>query len=185
MDSGLEGYLAQLLSIRQDLPGVVGGLEDRRFNWTPPPDRWSIGQCVEHLSITAERYIPVLRDAMIAARSKGQLKSGPFALGLFERWFMQAMEPPVRRLRTKTPAAFVAPPSLDPERTLERFYSLHDTLRDCIASADGLDLQAIRVRSQFGPVRWSLNGTFGILLAHARRHIWQAREVRKAPGFPA
>ena len=184
MDSGLEGYLAQLLSIRQDLPGVTGGLDRERFNWTPAPGRWSIGQCVEHLNITAERYQPVLRQAMSAARERGQLKSGPFALGLFERWFMQTMEPPVR-FRTRTPKAFVASPALDPQQTVERFYVLHDSLRDCIASADGLDLRVIKVRSQFGPISWSLNGTFAILLAHARRHIWQAREVRNAPGFPA
>lgn len=185
MDAGLEGYLAQLLSIRQDLPGVAGGLDPKQFNWAPAPDRWSVGQCIEHLNITAERYIPVLREATSLARAQGRLRSGPFSLGLFERWFMQAMEPPARRLRTRTPKAFVAPPSLDPHVTVERFFTLHDGLRECIAGADGLDLKAIKVRSQFGPISWSLNGTFGILLAHARRHIWQAREVRKAPGFPA
>lgn len=184
MDAGLEGYLAQLLSIRQDLPGVVAGLQADRFNWAPAPGRWSVGQCVEHLNITAERYLPVLRDAVTTARARGQLKQGPFALGMLERWFMQWMEPPVR-VRTKTPKAFVAPPALDPHLTLERFFILHDGLRDAVGSADGLDLQSIKVRSQFGPVSWSLNGTFGILLAHARRHIWQAREVRNAPDFPA
>ena len=107
MDSGLEGYLAQLLSIRQDLPGIAHGLDHSRFNWAPAPGRWSIGQCVEHLNITAERYIPVLQQAMNAARAKRQLNQGPFALGFFERWFMQQLEPPVR-FRTKTRKDFVA-----------------------------------------------------------------------------
>jgi hypothetical protein len=33
-------------------------------------------------------------------------------------------------------------------------------------------------------VWWSLTGTFAILIAHQRRHVWQARQVRKNPAFP-
>ena len=94
------------------------------------------------------------------------------------------MEPPPRR-KTRTGKAFVAAPHLDPAATLERFNSLQGRLGECIREAAGLDLKSIKVRSQFGPVWWTLNGTYAILLAHERRHIWQARQVRTDPAFPA
>lgn len=184
MQPALEGYLTQLISIEQDLPGLSSRLDHRQFNWAPGPGRWSIGQCVEHLNITMEKYIPVLEQTMSRARAKGLVSPGPFSLGFVERWFMRSMEPPVKR-RIRTPKAFVAPPDLPVAPTVERFVALQKAFRTCILAADGLDLRAVKVPSQFGPVSWSLNGTIGILLAHERRHIWQAREVRNDPGFPA
>ena len=184
MDATIEGFLTQLVAVEQDLPGVADGLSPAQFNWQPTPGRWSIGQCVEHLNITTERYIPVLRQAEIDARSKGTLRPGPFALGFIERWFLQTMEPPPRR-RMRTGKSFIAPSNLDPSATLQRYIALHDGFRGCIRDAEGIDLKSVKVRSQFGPISWSLNGTFAFLLAHERRHIWQAREVRKEPAFPA
>jgi len=183
MESQIESCLLQLTSASQDLTGVAGHLSHQQFNWRPSATGWSVGQCVEHLNITTERYIPVLQQAEANARGKGTLRPGPFALGFLERWFLKTMEPPPRR-RMRTGKAFVAGPNLDPSATLQRYLTLHDGFRACIREADGIDLRAVKVRSQFGPISWSLNGTFAILLAHERRHIWQAREVRKNPAFP-
>jgi hypothetical protein len=183
MDSQIEGYLLQLTSASQDLPGLAKHLSFEQFNWRPSPERWSIGQCVEHLNITTERYLPVLRKAMSDARAAGKLAPGPFALGFLERWFLGTMEPPPRR-RFRTGKSFVAAPGLDPSLTMERFDTLQAGFAGCIREAEGLDLKKIKVRSQFGPVSWTLNGTFAILLAHERRHIWQAREVRGDRAFP-
>ena len=77
-----------------------------------------------------------------------------------------------------------APAALPPGDTLARWDRLNQELRACFLSAEGLDLRGVRVRSQFGPVSFSLAATFLILLAHDRRHIWQARAVRNASGFP-
>jgi hypothetical protein len=184
MDATIEGFLLQLLAVDQDVPGVAGGLSASQFNWRVDGGRWSIGQCIEHLNLTTERYLPVLHKAQADARAKDWLRTGPFALGFFERWFLQFMEPPVRR-RTRTSPAFVAGPNLDPLTTLERFARLQSGLRECIREAEGLDLKRIKVRSQFGPISWTLNGTYAILLAHERRHIWQARQVRTDRAFPS
>ena len=183
MDSQIEGYLLQATSAAQALPGFTAGLSDAQFNWRPSERRWSIGQCVEHLNISTERYIPVLTKAIADARASGRVAGGPFALGFFERWFLRSVEPPPRR-RFRTPAAFVAPALLSLEPTIRRFHDLQAQLSGCIRAAEGLDLRSIKVRSQFGPISWSLNGTFAIMLAHERRHLWQAREVRVDPAFP-
>jgi len=34
-------------------------------------------------------------------------------------------------------------------------------------------------------VKWSLGAYFQLMLAHERRHVWQARIVRQNPAFPA
>jgi hypothetical protein len=183
VDAAIETFLLQLLAVDQSVPGIAGGLTGVQFNWAPAPEKWSIGQCIEHLNITTERYIPVLKKAESDARAAGRLAPGPFALGFLERWFLRSMEPPPRR-RFRTGNSFLPSQTLDPETTLGRFARLNEALRNCIVDAEGLDLKAMKVRSQFGPVWWSLNGTLAILLAHERRHLWQAREVRVHDEFP-
>ncbi len=183
MDAQVEGYLFQLTSITQDLPGLAGGLARGQFNWRPDPRRWSIGQCVAHLNITLERYLPVLDQAVATARSQGRRAQGPFVPSLFERWFIGSLEPPVR-LRFKTPKAFVGGDDLETGATLALWDELHRKFAERIRSAEGLDRARIKVRSQFGPISFGLGATFGVLLAHDRRHLWQAREVRRLVGFP-
>jgi len=177
MDSQLEGYLLQLTSITQELPGVMGGLSESQFNWRPSASRWSIGQCIQHLNITLERYLPVLDQAMSAGRSHGHVAEGPFVATLLERWFIRSMEPPVRR-RFKTPSAFVGAAELPLESTLATWEQLHGRLARLIQESEGLDRRRVNVRSQFAPISLGLGATFVVLLAHERRHLWQAREVR-------
>jgi hypothetical protein len=163
---------------------LAHGLDETQFNWQPAADRWSVGQNIEHLNMTTERYIPALSAAIGDARTAGRMAPGPFTLGFIERWFLATMEPPPGR-RFRTRPAFVPTALLSPEVTVRRFLSLHEQLAGVVRSADGLDLRRIKVRSQFGPVWWSLTGTFAILIAHQRRHLRQARQVRREPAFPA
>lgn len=184
MDAHIEGCLLQLTSLRQDLPAFAARLSPAQFNWRERADRWSVGQCIEHLNITTERYLPVLSQRIAAAWARGQGDARPFTMGLIERGFFWMLEPPVRT-RVKAPKAFHAPADLPVEATVQRWLDLHDQLAACISSANGVDLGAVKVKSQFGPVSFTLGGTFSILLAHERRHTWQAREVMNTAGFPS
>jgi hypothetical protein len=65
------------------------------------------------------------------------------------------------------------------------FSGWQDSLADRIRAADGLDLRRARQRSPILPVlKWSLGTMFALVLAHERRHIWQARQVRNSKAFP-
>ncbi len=87
------------------------------------------------------------------------------------------MEPPVRR-RFKTPSAFVGAAELPLESTLTTWEQLHGRLARLIPESEGLDRRRVKVRSQFAPISLGPGATFVVLLAHERRHLWQAREVR-------
>ncbi len=50
--------------------------------------------------------------------------------------------------------------------------------------ADGLDLARVRVISPVSRCfRLPLGAYFAFVMAHDRRHLWQARQVRTLPGF--
>ncbi len=176
----LEGYQDQLLSIQQDAPGIVAQLTGEQFNWRPAPGKWSIAECFDHLNATARVFLAKIDRSITEAKAKGLTGTGPFAYGLIDRLMIRAMEPPPR-FRTRSPKV-VRPAghtTRDREAVMREFMEWQDRFAARIQEADGLELSRARVQSPFG--RWltySLGGAFAIALAHERRHVWQAKQVR-------
>lgn len=55
---------ADLSANDQTARNLVGGFTDEQLNWQPAPGCWSIGQCVEHLCVTNECYLPPISAAL-------------------------------------------------------------------------------------------------------------------------
>src|SRR4051794_39914810 len=100
----LETYQDQLLSVRQDAEGLMSGMSDAQFNWRPAPNRWSMGECFQHLNIcAADLFVPGIDRAMATARREGLTSSGPFVYSAMQRMFLRSSEPPPR-IRFRAPA---------------------------------------------------------------------------------
>jgi hypothetical protein len=179
MNAEIEGDLDQLLSIRQDAPGIIAKLSDEQANWRPAPGRWSIAECLGHLNETARESTQRLDDALGPARKSGLTSQGPFSYPLWERLFVQSLEPPPR-FRARTSKALSPPRDLAAADVLREFLEWQDGFAERLRQADGLDLRRVRVKSPVaGWLRYSLGTAFRVFLAHERRHIWQARQVRQ------
>jgi len=180
----LETYLDQLLSIRQDADGLMSQLTAEQFDWRPGPGRWSMSECFDHLNMSADRlFIPAIDGAIADGRRRGLTGAGPFVYPALQRIFLRLSEPPPR-IRFKAPGA-VKPKLTRPLAAVRSdFMTWQDRLDERIRQADGLDLQRARHRSPMPLWQWSLGTFLAVALAHERRHIWQAREVRNASGFP-
>jgi hypothetical protein len=178
VNSQLEGYQDQLLSIRQQVPGLVADLTDAEFAWPPAPGRWSMAHCFDHLNAAARAFVPVIERTTAAARARGWTGQGPFTHGLLERLFIQMNEPPPR-LRMRAPRVLAPKPDQPMAAILDEFMTWQDRLKESIRTADGLDLRRARGRSPAFPlITWSLGAQIAITLAHERRHLWQAQQVR-------
>ncbi len=56
---------------------------------------------------------------------------------------------------------------------------------DRLRQSSGLHLSKGRVSSPVASwLRIQLGSAFAAMLAHERRHVWQARQVTQSPGFP-
>lgn len=183
-DPVLAGYLEQVETIRDAAGSLAHDLTAQQLNWRPDQRRWSIGQCMQHVTMTVALY-PAKVEAMLAeARERMQRGEKPYREGAFSRWFVRSMEPPPK-MRTRAMRKVDPAPDLDPEQVVRDFDAAHAQLASWIAAADGLSLVHGRTASPFVPVlRFTLGQVFALNLAHARRHLWQARQVRQDPGFP-
>jgi hypothetical protein len=136
---------------------------------------WSAAECLDHVANTLEAYLPVIRSGLEEGRRREQLAPGPFRYGLLARMFLWILEPPVR-MRVKAPDVFLPRKQPGVKTALDAFLARHDELLRLVQLADGLDLAAIVVTSPAnGRVKLPVGAVFGILTAHARRHLWQAR----------
>lgn len=135
---------------------------------------WSVADCLEHLTLTARAYLPLLKEFVKSGASRG---GGSYQPSWIWRWFVWSLEPPVR-LRVPTPEKFLPPPQLTPRAALEEFLAVHEELLALLPELDELDLGAVKIRSPFGEwMQYPVGLVFCILPAHMRRHLWQADQL--------
>lgn len=170
---------------------LAADLSDAQAWWRPDPERWSVAECIDHLTVTAEQLLPRLRGTIVGAHPPGERAAGPlpgsFRRGLLSRLLIAFTEPPPR-LRMRAPAPY-APEVAEGElvdRVLGRFDRAHEELEAQVLESRGLDLGRVKMTSPFSRLlRLSLRDWFAFLAAHERRHLWQADQVRQHPGFPS
>jgi len=184
MNAELEGYSDQLLSVKQDATGVMSDLSDAQFNWQPAPGRWSMAGCFDHLNKSAPVFIPKIDAAIATARARGLKSDGPFAYPALERWVIRNNDAPPR-MRFKASKITQPAPHLPIDQVRTEFLRWQDELKKRLHDASGLDLRRAKETFPFWPLKWSLGSFIQMMISHERRHIYQARQVRQHPGFPA
>lgn len=176
---------AQLALVKEDLlyareraRAVCKGLDAHTWVARPAPNDWAIGECITHLNITSERFIPLFDDAIRDGRARKLEANGPYGKGLIGWALVRFSEPPYR-IKTTTAAAFI-PVTVEPMTdTLERFDYLQLEVQVRIDRAAGLALDRLRLASPFDSrIKYNLYAAFCLLAAHQRRHLWQAEQVK-------
>ncbi|HET9065547.1 MAG TPA: DinB family protein [Gemmatimonadales bacterium] len=185
MHPDLERTASEFTEAGARLHRLAETVDSSGWSRRPAAGGWSIDECVAHLILTNERYIPVLVDAIDAAPVMSE-PPAPLRQDLAGRLLRWMMEPPVRfKLPTSPP--FQPPSSAGRSATLARFEAVQARLTDLIREMDGLDVSRVRIASPFNArLRYSAYSALCIIVAHERRHLWQAERVRdanrRAPG---
>lgn len=174
---GLEVVEEELEEASRRARALVDGTEARLFTVRPNPRSWSAAECLSHLSISTQMFLPVLQKALEEGRTKG-LKAGGVPkmdlMGRVLRWFL---EPPIRS-RVKTTAPFVPRSVRAKSEALAEFATLQQQLRAIVSTARDFDTTKVRVVSPFDKrVKYNVYSAFRIITAHQRRHLWQAEQA--------
>lgn len=179
----LPGHVAAVI---EDARSIVGGLSQSQFNWKPSPDQWSVAQCLKHLVLTATIAANGQEAAIERLRSSGKRSDGPYTYrgipAKMGSMISRGVEPPVRK-KYKTGRKVVPSENHDRDVLLGEFVAVHERLGRAILAAKGLDLGAASVPLPIPMFSMRLGQSLAFEIAHARRHLWQARQVKGAPGF--
>ena len=181
----LAELVAQFAAVKAEASELVHGLKESQFNWRPAPHRWSMAECLLHLNIVGDRYVRLLEKAIEQTAARGRVGRGPFAYGFLGQRLLARTEPPPKRKR-RAPRSFTPAYGQPITAVLPTFRHIQEQLALLLEQTNGLDIGSIKVRAPgLGPMRLNLYVTFAWIAAHERRHLWQARQVRNHPKFPA
>ncbi|RPJ80585.1 MAG: DinB family protein [Acidobacteria bacterium] len=155
---------------------LVESVSEDQWNRKPGDGGWSVAECITHLNLTNQAYLPFVREAI--GRGKRDRPS-VYRLDIVGWLLYRITEPPAGRFKSKTAPGFSPAAVADRSSTLQSFNQLQGKLLDELHAADGLNLGRLKIASPFNRrVRYNLYSCFRILAAHERRHLWQAEQVR-------
>jgi len=161
---------------------LVTGLTEEQLNWNPAPGCWSVGQCLEHLCITNEAYLPAIGGAL---REKPDAPVEQIVPGWFGGWFIRSFIEPSPQMKRISAPAKIRPTARVGVTVLERFLSANQACRKLISDARNKDVNRIRFWNPFVKgIRFTVGTGFEVIARHERRHLLQAERVHNSPNFP-
>lgn len=176
----LAEIMLQLDAASQKARNLFEGLNAQQLRHRAQPNQWSVAECLVHLNITSREFLPVLTAGFEQARKEQAPGKRTFKMDLMGRLLTWTLEPPPK-FRTKTTEKF-QPLDVEPVgEVLPAFLRLQEQLKASVEKAAGLALDKVKITSPFNSrVKYNLFSCFHVLVAHERRHLWQAEQVKGA-----
>jgi hypothetical protein len=181
----MQPFFRELAVNRETSLAILKRLTATQLQWKPGATLWSLREICDHLATLTTVFLPALDRAITAAQNAGSYSDRPFRASLLGRAMVWSMEPPVR-IRQRTSRALTPSATRDPQESVQRYFAAQHALERQLERAAGLDLTNVRVTTPLRPqLQLSLGTVIALILAHERRHLWQATVVRQAADFPA
>ena len=147
---------------------------EEALNWRPSENQWTALECLEHLNMYGDYYIPEIERVIKKSRSQTEPKK--FKHTWWGDYFVNALAPkskqsikPLNAMEKLNPKGM----SLGLE-TVERFINQHSELIDLYKLARSVDIQQKCTGTTIPLVRLRLIDTIRAQSYHSQRHVDQA-----------
>lgn len=157
------------------------GLDSEKLNMKTGPQSWSIGQCIDHLTVSNRSYFSQLKAAADGTLHQNIWAKMPLLPTFFGKMLIKSVSPEMTR-KFKTMAPFEpAYSNLDPG-VIRKFLDTQEELGELISDLSGTDLNKTMITSPASRIiTYSLDDLLQIISLHEERHYRQA--VRTAQYF--
>ena len=174
-DSLLQANEAVIRRIRDTVSSIPPDTMTRR----PRTGGWSVAEVLEHLIISADSYLDLVRRSI---RENASARAD--ATATWKPSIMGGMLTESLRNPRKLPAPGMYKPGPTPRAgVLDEFLRRQEEVGRLIVDAGDLDWRRVRMRSPVLPIiRMNLGDALTIPVVHAERHAAQIERVLKASG---
>ncbi len=190
MSPQLQSYADAYRQQQSEMHDLADALTENPFNWKLDEESWSISECLAHLNLVAEAYLPRLEAAVRTDRPQNGAPRNeePFTYGFAARKMIDGMRPGASSLSTSRsldPSEGGTRSSVEKAQALSAFDDYTERYVAVGERADGLNLAKVKIRYPFfWLLRLPLGATLEITGLHALRHVRQAVAVSETPGLP-
>ncbi len=180
----MQPFFRELAVNRETALALLDGLSASQLAWRPTETQWGLAEICSHLAAITTLYLPALDAAIRRGHGDAAYSDRPFQGSVVSRFLVWTMEPPVR-VRQRTPKALLPRTAEEPTESRQRYRAAQAALELRLERAAGLDLAHVGVTlPTLKHATFALGTVLALLLAHERRHLWQATVVRKSSLFP-
>ncbi|WP_106792199.1 DinB family protein [Aquimarina sp. Aq78] len=150
-------------------------LSIEKLNWKNTPESWSILECLEHLNLYGDYYLPEIEDRMLRSKRKN---ASVFKSGLLGNYFAKMMLPR-EKLNTMKTFKDKNPINNDlDEKCIDRFIAQQHKTLELLDIARNKDLSKIKTSISISKwIKLKLGDTFRVLIYHNQRHIVQCNRI--------
>lgn len=184
MNEGLPQLIDELHALSADAGSTFGQLTNEQLNWKPSPDEWSVAQCLEHLVVSNEGFLPLIEKVQRGEHTASLKERLPVLPRLFGSLVLGAVRPEGQR-KYKASKPFQPATSGVAGDIVSRFEAQQKLIAAGMKSTEGIDLRKVIITSPVASfVTYSLFDAYRIVVAHDQRHVGQAKRVMAREGFP-
>jgi uncharacterized damage-inducible protein DinB len=177
-DAEREKAILNLDATRQNFLKSIAGLSEKQWRYKPAPDRWSVAEVAEHITVAESSILGLVREQVMKSAATPEKRDE--VKGKDEIVLTKILD---RSTKAQAPE-FLKPTG--------RFATRDDLAKE-FDRARQATIEYVRttqddLRDHFGPhpILGELDGYQWLLLnaAHCARHTKQIEEVKADPGFP-
>ncbi len=175
---------SQLEILTTSIDNDFGKLNKLQLNWKPDKQSWSIGQCLHHLIVSNEKYIPALQD-VINGKHKNSFWQKVNPLTNYTGKEMIRTLGFVVVKKYKSPRIFLPTSSSVGGHIVSDFISHQQILLSLFEKlVNPIYSKTIISSPVAGLITLRLEDAMNLIIAHEQRHINQALKVKIKPEFP-
>jgi hypothetical protein len=184
MNSEINNLIYSIESSTKKARETFSGLSEAQLNWKPSPEKWSVGECIDHLIVSNKQYFPALEKITKGGHKNSLWQSLSPLSGLWGSFLIKAVSPDNVK-KVKTAKVFYPSSSMIHKNIIDEFAACNLKVTELMRKLENYDLKKIKISSPVSAfITYSLIDTLKIITYHEARHINQAERVIATEGFP-
>jgi len=147
------------------------------LTWRANPTSWSILECLEHLNLYGNFYLPQIEDKIKKSNTKNELE---FKSGLLGNYFAKSMLPKEKLNKMKTFKDKNPLHAQLDKGVIDIFLSQQIRLLDLLNRSNNISLNKVKIETSISSIiKIKLGDTFQFLINHMIRHLKQIENIKE------
>lgn len=162
-----------------DVINMVDGIDKHHLNLPEGDNKWSMLQCIKHMSIATNVYVENLTELLENGNTKPAAPE--FKGGWMGRYLEKSNLPKQDgQLKNKLKTFKWMDPDdqLTRDAVVDEFIITHQKIVELIKQSQAVDLDLTKIKTAIPVLKLRLGDAYKFLLAHTKRHVAQLERIK-------